>query len=81
MASVRCPGQDMRFWKPEDIFEAPCPRCGGAIEFWKDESSRKCRGCGQVARNPRIDLGCAEWCKFADQCLGLAPRKASDNPG
>ena len=22
---MRCPGQDTRFWKPEDIFEMKCP--------------------------------------------------------
>ena len=30
----------MRYWKPEDIFTAPCPHCGAEIEFWKDEPVR-----------------------------------------
>jgi len=25
---MRCPGQDMRFWKPGDIFETQFPKCG-----------------------------------------------------
>jgi len=66
----RCPGQDMRYWKPEDIFYVDCPYCGYAIEFWKDEPFRLCRSCQKEVRNPRIDLGCAKWCKFGDQCLG-----------
>ncbi len=69
---VRCPGQDQRFWKPEDIFEVRCPGCGGAIEFFKDEPKLKCRKCGQVVVNPKIDLGCAEWCQYAEQCLGVS---------
>ena len=71
MGTVRCPGQDTRFWKPDDIFEAPCPHCGGGVEFWKDDAVRKCKGCGQPVRNPRLDLGCAQWCKFAGECLGI----------
>ena len=66
----RCPGQDMRYWKPTDIFEIECFNCGTKIEFWKDEPFRMCRGCGKENRNPRIDLGCAKWCKYADECLG-----------
>jgi len=68
---VRCPGQDQRFWKPEDIFEVQCPGCGGTVEFFKDEPKQKCRSCGQTVVNPKIDLGCAEWCRYAEQCLGV----------
>jgi len=71
MPIVRCPGQDKRFWRSEDVFEAPCPHCGESIEFWKDEPRRKCGHCGKVAPNPKLDLGCAEWCKFAKDCLGV----------
>jgi putative nucleotidyltransferase with HDIG domain len=70
---VRCPGQDQRFWKPEDIFEVKCPACGGNVEFFKDEPKLKCRKCGQSVDNPKIDLGCAEWCQYAEQCLGVSP--------
>lgn len=66
----RCPGQDQRFWKPEDIFETQCPHCGAPIEFWKDEPSLKCRQCRKLLVNPKLDLGCAEWCQHAEQCLG-----------
>jgi putative nucleotidyltransferase with HDIG domain len=72
---IRCPGQDQRFWKPEDIFEVACPGCSAAIEFFKDEPKLKCRKCGQIVVNPKIDLGCAEWCQYGEQCLGVSTTK------
>ena len=30
MPDFHCPGQDQRYWKPEDIFDVLCPRCGKA---------------------------------------------------
>lgn len=68
---VRCPGQDQRFWKPQDIFEVDCTKCGQPVEFFKDEPQLKCRQCGHTVINPKIDLGCAEWCQYAEQCLGV----------
>ncbi|MEN6438069.1 MAG: phosphohydrolase [Syntrophobacter sp.] len=67
---MKCPGQDSRTWGPEAIFEAECPQCGGAIEFFKDEGSRKCRKCGHRVLNPKMDFGCAAYCRFASECLG-----------
>lgn len=66
----RCPGQDQRYWKPSDIFEVKCSQCGKTIEFFKDEPKLRCRGCGEMVENPKIDLGCAKWCQYAEQCLG-----------
>jgi hypothetical protein len=60
----------MRYWTPKDVFDVPCESCGNAIEFWKDEPSRICPACGHEVRNPRIDPGCAEWCRYAPECLG-----------
>lgn len=68
----RCPGQDQRFWRPDDIFEVLCPGCGEPVEFFKDEPQLKCSKCGHIAVNPKIDLGCAEWCQYAEQCLGVS---------
>ena len=70
---MKCPGQDSRYWGPEAIFEASCPSCGGPIEFFKDEGSRRCRKCGLKVLNPKMDFGCAAYCKFAAQCLGDLP--------
>lgn len=70
MTAGRCPGQDRRYWKPEDIFEEPCPHCGGAVEIWKDDVTLRCPHCRQVITNPRFDPGCAAWCSYATKCLG-----------
>jgi HD superfamily phosphohydrolase YqeK len=67
---MKCPGQDSRFWQPGAIFEAQCPQCDHAVEFFKDESARKCKHCGHKFVNPKMDFGCASYCKFAEQCLG-----------
>jgi len=72
MNGYRCPGQDKRFWRPEDIFEVACPFCGKRIEFWKDDSRVTCERCGNDVPNPRLNVNCARWCKFAEQCLGGA---------
>ena len=71
---MRCPGQDMRFWKPGDIFETQCPKCGRKIEFFKDDVRRRC-GCGHEVVNPKMDLGCAAWCQYAEQCVGDVPEE------
>jgi HD superfamily phosphohydrolase YqeK/DNA-directed RNA polymerase subunit RPC12/RpoP len=70
---MRCPGQDSRYWGAEAIFEVECPNCGGKVEFFKDEPTRRCKGCGQKLVNPKMDFGCAAYCKFAEQCLGDLP--------
>jgi HD superfamily phosphodiesterase len=63
----------MRYWKPGAIFDAPCPQCGSQVEFFKDESTRKCPQCGHKMINPRMDFGCASYCQHAEQCLGELP--------
>lgn len=70
---MQCPGQDTRYWRPGAIFDAPCPHCGQTLEFFKDESTRKCRKCGHKIINPRMDFGCATYCQHAEQCLGDLP--------
>ncbi|MHC4599829.1 MAG: HD domain-containing protein, partial [Planctomycetota bacterium] len=68
-----CPGQDTRFWRPEDIFELDCGACGHAIEFFKDDVYRRCSACGRRVENPKFNLGCAQWCEHAKDCLGYDP--------
>jgi len=70
---MKCPGQDSRYWKPGAIFEAKCPKCGRNVEFFKDDTSRKCDGCGHRFVNPHLDFGCAAYCQFAEQCIGTLP--------
>jgi hypothetical protein len=70
----------MRYWTPEDIFDVRCPECGRSLEFWKDEPMRLCPACTCEVRNPRIDLGCAQWCAFAAECLGKRPESVAADP-
>ena len=72
---MKCPGQDSRYWKPGAIYEAKCPKCGHEVEFFKDEPARKCRNCGYRFINPKMDFGCASYCKYAKQCLGELPQE------
>jgi hypothetical protein len=73
MSKTICPGQDTRFWRPGDIFEIPCGNCGRMIEFFKDEASRRCN-CGNRVQNPKLSMGCAQWCENAKECLGYDPQ-------
>ena len=70
---MKCPGQDPRYWKFDAIFESQCPNCGALVEFFKDETRRRCKKCGQFVLNPKMDFGCAAHCKYASQCFGELP--------
>lgn len=70
---MKCPGQDSRYWQSDAIFDAKCPECGAEVEFFKDDTTRKCRKCGHRFLNPGMDFGCASYCKYADQCIGNLP--------
>ena len=70
---MKCPGQDLQYWKPGSIFDVPCPECGQSVEFFKDDPSRKCGHCGHRFVNPQMDFGCAAYCQYAEQCLGGLP--------
>lgn len=70
---MKCPGQDSRYWQPGAIFDAKCPECGADVEFFKDDTTRKCKKCGNRFLNPGMDFGCASYCKYADQCIGNLP--------
>jgi hypothetical protein len=70
---MKCPGQDSRYWKPGSIFEAKCPKCGNEVEFFKDDTTRRCKKCGHRFLNPGMDFGCASYCQYAEQCIGNLP--------
>ena len=70
---MKCPGQDSRYWKPGAIFDETCPKCGHAVEFFKDDTARRCGHCGHRFINPKMDFGCAAYCEFAEQCIGTLP--------
>jgi putative nucleotidyltransferase with HDIG domain len=70
---MKCPGQDSRYWKPGAVFETKCPECGSQVEFFKDDTTRRCTQCGHRFVNPELDFGCAAYCKYAEQCIGNLP--------
>ena len=70
---MKCPGQDTRYWKPGAIFETKCPKCGNEVEFFKDDTARRCKKCGYRFVNPEMDFGCASYCQYAEQCIGNLP--------
>lgn len=70
---MKCPGQDTQYWKPGAIYEVKCPECGHVVEFFKDDTNRKCGKCGHRFVNPEMDFGCASYCQYAEQCLGTLP--------
>ncbi len=74
MIAMRCPGQDLRFWNPEDICEIACKNCGYEIEFFKTDAKRVCSECGHEMLNPKMDMGCLQWCEQAEECLGYDPK-------
>jgi HD superfamily phosphodiesterase len=73
---MKCPGQDSRYWKPGAIFNAKCPKCDHSVEFFKDDTARKCDKCGYRFTNPDMDFGCASYCQYAEQCIGDLPPEA-----
>jgi hypothetical protein len=72
---MKCPGQDMQYWTEEAIYEVDCPKCAKAVEFYKDDTTRSCSHCGHRFVNPKMDFGCAAYCKFAEQCIGTLPEE------
>lgn len=72
---MKCPGQDMQYWTAEAIFEVDCPKCGKSVEFYKDDTTRSCGHCAHRFVNPKMDFGCAAYCKFAEQCIGTLPEE------
>ncbi len=70
---MKCPGQDTRYWKHDAIFDVPCPNCGHMLEFFKDQTTTRCKNCGKQIINPKMDFGCASYCQYAEQCLGELP--------
>ena len=78
MTTLKCPGQDTRFWTPSDIFDVVCKNCGYEIEFFKDDAFRNCDKCGHRIANPKLDLGCRQHCSQADACRELEGGNLTD---
>ena len=50
------------------LTEKVCPRCGAVVEVFSTDTQAVCDSCGQVVYNDA--LSCAQWCRYARQCLG-----------
>ena len=50
------PRQDPNNLKAGDAFEINCPECGESIEFFKDETQRKCLKCGKIVPNSQLNV-------------------------
>ena len=50
----KCPRQDPNNMNTGEIFEINCPECGESIEFFKDESQRKCPACREIVVTTRL---------------------------
>ncbi len=72
---MKCPGQETQYWNKDAIFESTCPECDAKIEFFKDDTARKCPGCQKRIVNPKMDFGCASYCQFAEACIGTLPQE------
>jgi nitrogen fixation-related uncharacterized protein len=70
---MKCPGQDTQYWNQDAVFDVKCPQCSAAVEFFKDDTTRRCGQCGHRFVNPKMDFGCAAYCQYAEQCLGDLP--------
>lgn len=62
----RCPGQDNRKFKVEDII---CVHCGYAAEIFSDEIKLICPSCRNLICKERLP-DCVDWCKAARECAG-----------
>jgi predicted Zn-ribbon and HTH transcriptional regulator len=62
----KCPGQDDRSLKVENIV---CSQCGYRLEIFSDEIKIHCPKCKNLVCRVRLP-SCVDWCKAARQCLG-----------
>lgn len=65
----------MQYWDAGAIFDVACPECDAQVEFYKDDTTRSCPSCGHRFVNPKMDFGCAAYCKYAEQCIGTLPEE------
>jgi hemerythrin-like domain-containing protein len=70
----KCPGQDFQDKTPELKYKN-CLKCGKEIELWPPAYFAKCSNCGCEIRVEGIPT-CANWCKYAKECLGEEKYKA-----
>jgi hypothetical protein len=55
-----------------------CPHCGGDAEIWSDEVEGDCPECHRKFMRTHKP-SCADWCKYARECLGEETYKKYQN--
>ena len=81
MPTPKCPGQDTQKWGPDAVYDVACKKCGNQLEFFKDDFKRRCKSCGTMVFNERMDIGCLAWCPSAEQCAGPDRAKMLEEAG
>lgn len=76
MGLRRCPGS-LAFTQPK-IEIVRCPHCGGDAEIWSDEVEGVCPVCREKFMRTHKP-SCADWCKYARECLGDETYKKYQN--
>ena len=77
----KCPGQDPHKWGFDAVYDVACKNCGNPLEFFKDELKRRCKSCGTMVFNERMDIGCLAWCPAAEMCAGPDRAKLLEEAG
>lgn len=54
MSTHMCPRETPRHWSPTDVLEVTCDACGETLEFFMDDKTRPCPGCGARVLNPNL---------------------------
>ncbi len=54
-----------------------CPKCGGEVEIFSDESKARCPRCRAPVYKKAVPT-CARWCKAAAECTGVRAAGAED---
>ena len=72
---LRCPGLSGQRLTSTVV---PCPRCGGEIEIFSDESKARCPRCKTPVYKKTAPT-CAKWCKAAAECMGIRAQDVRDS--
>lgn len=62
----KCPGQDFRKTKAENI---TCSNCAYITEIFSDEIKVTCPRCDNLICKERLP-SCVDWCRSAKECIG-----------
>jgi len=70
-----CPGFDIGRRNPKDVVDyILCPKCNYDLEFFLDDTTRKCPECRTLVSRDDANLiqkyQCMQWCSAAEDCMG-----------